>query len=36
MKCDVSFCTGYEKECPKNNECVWWTEEYCKLRKWIK
>ena len=36
MKCNVSFCTGYEKECPENDECVWWRKEGCMLKRMIK
>ena len=35
IKCDVSFCTGYEKECKQTFEdCVWWDEkrQKCKLK----
>jgi len=30
--CDISFSSRYEKECPKSNECIWWSKEGCKLK----
>jgi len=32
MKCDLSFMSGYEKECKESKEdCVQW-EKFCKKR----
>ena len=34
MKCDLSFITGYKKECKESSDdCVWW-ERYCKERRY--
>jgi hypothetical protein len=31
MICDVNFISGYGKECPGPEGCVWW-DRYCKER----